>query len=775
MSLGSSGAWAQTSGSPSVVIAVIDSGVDLTHPDLSPNLWVNPGEIPGNGIDDDVNGWNFVDGTNNVQDMIGHGTLVAGVAAARTNNAIGIAGVCGQCRILPVKITQLSGFANYSDIAAGINYAVAKGAKVINLSVGGYADSQAVQAALANAASQNALVVAGAGNDNKSDPFYPAAYPNVLAVAGTTSADVKYTSSNYGAWVDLSAPGENILSTTLGDYASDTGTSYATPFVSGAAGLLFSLHPDWTVAMVKAQLTHTTDPIDSLNPTLAGKLGAGRLNAGTAMQAPHPILTYGGYSGNGTASLRPDFGSTVNLSVTLANDWADASGVSATLSSTDAFVTVKTAVTAFAPILSGQSKSNTTPLVFDIAAGAGYSHAIPLKLEVSANGGTYTTSLNFTITTRSSEEPVAGTIDTDTVWTSDKAWKVTNNVFVDSGATLTIQPGTTVKFAGNYSLTILGKLIAQGTVAQPIRFEPYTAGATWNRIFFDDPSTDALADGSGVYQSGNILQYVTISGAASGLTCTTATPYLDHLTLLGGGITCSLGATPLWLLDANLAGTVNITQSSASVVRGKFSGGDVTLPANSIVTEGVYGGGLTIQGAGTASGTQVSGALTIQGNGTVTAATVGSLNITGGGDVQKVTAGGGISIASGQVLDSTLNGGSITTSGVATLTGNTLASGGIAAGAGSTISHNNIENSAGNGISSDGSSTVTYNRVVGCAGNGIVAAGGTIENNLIANTTGNGMEASGGSLRNNTFTGNKGNALYLSGVPTAFDHNNFGP
>ena len=212
-------AWDVVTGTPSIVIALIDSGVDTTHPDLAGKLWVNPGEMSGNGIDDDnngyiddVNGWNFVANSNDVSDDSGHGTQVAGVADAATNNGVGIAGMCWRCRVMPVKVMQASGVANYSDIAAGVIYAANKGAQVINLSLGGYADSATLHAAI-DAASSTAVIVGGAGNDNVSTPFYPAAYSNALAVAATTISDIKASFSNYGAWVDVAAPGVAITTT----------------------------------------------------------------------------------------------------------------------------------------------------------------------------------------------------------------------------------------------------------------------------------------------------------------------------------------------------------------------------------------------------------------------------------------------------------------------------------------------------------------------------------------------------------------------------------
>ena len=148
-------AWDVVTGTETVVIAVVDSGIDTTHPDLVANLWNNPGEIPDNGVDDDnngyiddVQGWNFVSGSNDIFDGNGHGTQVAGVLAAVTDNGQGIAGVCWNCRVMPVKVMAVSGVSNYSDIALGVEYAADKGAHVINLSLGGYAYSNALQEAI---------------------------------------------------------------------------------------------------------------------------------------------------------------------------------------------------------------------------------------------------------------------------------------------------------------------------------------------------------------------------------------------------------------------------------------------------------------------------------------------------------------------------------------------------------------------------------------------------------------------------------------------------
>lgn len=269
--------------------------IDFVHPDLSSRLWINPGEIADNGLDDDNNGfiddlrgWDFVYADNDPADDNGHGTQVAGVASAVTNNAAGIAGVCWSCQIMPVKVMQAGGVANYSDIAAGMIYAAQKGAQVINVSLGGYSDSALLSAAVQSAVTDyGAVVVAGAGNDNQSTSFYPAAYEVVLAVAGTSQDDSKTDFSNYGEWVDLSAPAIDILTTFQGgDYGTVEGSSFAAAFTSGTAALLVSQHADWSSDNIRAQLIQTAESITAANPGFAGQLGRGRLNAALALNTP---------------------------------------------------------------------------------------------------------------------------------------------------------------------------------------------------------------------------------------------------------------------------------------------------------------------------------------------------------------------------------------------------------------------------------------------------------------------------------------------------------
>ena len=217
-------AWDINTNCTTITVAVIDTGVDYNHPDLTANIWSNVGEIAGNGIDDDANGfiddirgWDFVQGDNDPMDFAYHGTHVAGTIGASGNNTIGGTGVCWNSTIMPLRVLDSTGSGFTSDIIAAVNYAVANGVKVINMSLGGPNPSVLMDAAIANA--PNVLFVIAAGNDatnNDTTPSYPASYnqPNIISVAATTQTDGLAYFSNYGATsVDVGAPGTNIRST----------------------------------------------------------------------------------------------------------------------------------------------------------------------------------------------------------------------------------------------------------------------------------------------------------------------------------------------------------------------------------------------------------------------------------------------------------------------------------------------------------------------------------------------------------------------------------
>jgi subtilisin family serine protease len=304
-------AWKIQTGNPNLVVAVIDTGVDYTHPDLKDNIWNNTGEIPDNGEDDDGNGYtddvigyDFGDYNNDPQDdsfgvIKGHGTHVAGTIAAKGNNELGVIGVAHNVKIMPLKISDDSGNIATSNIVLALHYAVDKGVKILNGSWGRIRSTsrQAIFDCIKRAETKGVLFINSAGNNGAnldvikdfedgsySDLAYPSAFdlPNIISVANTTKDDVFSDDSNYGAnTVDLGAPGTLILSTYPGgEYYLNSGTSMAAPHVAGAAALLWSEYPCLTYQQVKSILMNSGDTLpDLVGATVSGK----RLNVHKAL------------------------------------------------------------------------------------------------------------------------------------------------------------------------------------------------------------------------------------------------------------------------------------------------------------------------------------------------------------------------------------------------------------------------------------------------------------------------------------------------------------
>jgi hypothetical protein len=430
-----------------------------------------------------------------------------------------------------VKAMQASGVANYSDIAAAMNYAAAKGAQVINISLGGYADSATLRTAI-EVASSTAVIVGGAGNDNVSTPFYPAAYSNVLAAASTTISDTKASFSDYGPWVDVAAPGVAISTTfSGGDYGTSEGTSLSAPLVAGLAGLIKSAHPDWSPALVRAQIIHTTAAITET------QLGSGRVDAASAIQAPQPLFSISSYTVNGTANGRPDPNSGNALMVNVTNDWLDATNVVGTLSESDPFVTVVTSTASFGNIASGATQSSSV-FSFTAASGAGYNHPIAFTLNLSADDGAYTATFPLTITTQTGIVLVSGFISSDMTWTRDHIYELVSNVQVDPGVALTIQPGTVVQAQAGRILQIAGTLIADGQPNAPIIFTSAaskTHGA-WGPINFVSSAISATVDADGNYVSGSIIRYARIE-YGTGIGILKMLPYISNDTFIRNSAT----------------------------------------------------------------------------------------------------------------------------------------------------------------------------------------------------------------------------------------------
>ena len=281
------------------VIAIIDSGIDLAHPDLVGKLWANPLETPANGVDDDANsyvddivGWDFVSGDGVPEDGYGHGTHVSGIAGAATNNEQGIAGAAWGSRLMILRALGDDGRGTYANIALAIHYAADNGADVINLSLGGTAPSTALAEQIVYATDHGCLVVAAAGNSGVQGVLYPAAIDGVLGIAASTSLDQPYSGNSRGPELDVTAPGVGIYATLRsGLYGVMTGTSMATPHVSAVAALLQSYRTDLTWQQTAQAITSTAVDIDV--PGWDDRTGWGRIDAAAALASiPHPSYPY---------------------------------------------------------------------------------------------------------------------------------------------------------------------------------------------------------------------------------------------------------------------------------------------------------------------------------------------------------------------------------------------------------------------------------------------------------------------------------------------------
>ena len=291
--IGAPQAWDISTGT-GVVVAVVDSGVDFSHPDLAASQWTNTDEIPGNHIDDDrngyvddVHGWDFISSDNDPSDVVeGHGTHVSGTIAASANNGQGIVGVAFNAHVMAVRALDINGEGTSESLSKSIIYATNNGADVINASWGGSGGTDsAIASAVSYALAHGVVFVAAAGNDGNGVPVeFPANLPGVIAVAATDRNDAIANFSNTGNALSLAAPGVDILSCFPGaDYQSLDGTSMATPHVSGVVALLLSYWPQYTVAQVKSALTQNTDDLGAHG--FDTTFGYGRLNAQKVMAA----------------------------------------------------------------------------------------------------------------------------------------------------------------------------------------------------------------------------------------------------------------------------------------------------------------------------------------------------------------------------------------------------------------------------------------------------------------------------------------------------------
>ena len=501
-------------GSSSVVVAVIDTGVDYTHPDLAANMWVNTAEIPDNGIDDDGNGYvddiygaNTIADNGDPMDDHGHGTHVAGIIGA-ANNREGIVGVAYNAKIMAVKAGQSTGVFNQSDIAEAILYAYEMGADVINMSFGGSAISLAVQEALETAYTRSTLV-ASAGNDGAPNetadyydplPNYPAALSYVVGVmsVGALGIESSFTNWDVNAFNSLEyevyAPGEAILSTLPGgDYGLLSGTSMAAPVVSGAAALLRSYFTDrdmYPSRYIAAQLSATSgDEAACINPLkhTVGGLPHNlpmRLNVYDALtKVPTPdVSLYDWYmfdsetlaegnNGDGVA----DAGETIDISPVLRNRWGMSEDTIITidtdsgLGGSNPYVELLTSSVNYDSVGTYSTKDELVYNESGIVIGAENT----LKIKIADNcPNDYLISLNVTVTcgnaldskdnnTYTTESAIefwvrngvvlTRQITEDETWTKDNYYIIPSSLYIAEGATVTVEPGTQIQFWSNDS------------------------------------------------------------------------------------------------------------------------------------------------------------------------------------------------------------------------------------------------------------------------------------------------------------------------------------
>ena len=287
-------AWRFTTGNRSVILAVIDTGIDYLHEDLQENIWTNSKEIPANGVDDDGNGlvddfygYDFVSNDSDPFDDNQHGTHVAGTIGAKGNNGVGTVGVCWEVSLMALKAFDENGNGTVGDAIAAISYAVQNGAKVINASWGLDERSKALEEASRFAADAGVLIVAAAGNNRTEAPSYPASFETVLSVGATNAKDARADFSNFGSFVDVAAPGAEIMSTLPENkYGFLSGTSMAAPHVSGMAALVLSRFPTYTRQELFDILVNSVDTMVFDQP-----IGNGRINLSIAVQMDQPLPT----------------------------------------------------------------------------------------------------------------------------------------------------------------------------------------------------------------------------------------------------------------------------------------------------------------------------------------------------------------------------------------------------------------------------------------------------------------------------------------------------
>jgi len=496
------------------VIAIIDTGVDITHPDLKDNIWTNQAEIDGrddydndrNGFKNDIHGWDFINNTPKMRDNNSHGTHVAGIAAA-ANNGVGIVGANPQALIMPVTVLQSDGIGDNATLIRGIDYAVNNGATVINMSIGTYANSNALRQALENAY-QSAVIVAAAGNDNrciyKSHPHktpppmpcFPAAYSFVLGVQATTPSGSLASFSNYdddgplsscestvqdpdGFNYELKAPGTQILSSIPGGrYVEYQGTSMASPLVAGAVSVLLMVkqYDNWEILW--GDLLHSDNIAGAYNVTKRpAELDITRIMLRDRNEQTDGDLKYYDVNVGETLNIYPvirtTFGSASNIKLKVVVP----SGVEVITNDVD-----------FGFNLDAYGKmTSKNPLTIKVPDEMPNASEIKITVQATCQESDKTCSNSFTLHV-ANRYTLKGMLTEDMTLTPEHVYYVSGRVGVSEGTTLTIKPGTRLEFGKDAGLFGFGTLNIKGTPEAPIIMTAYDKTRLWSGIYSHKPS-----------------------------------------------------------------------------------------------------------------------------------------------------------------------------------------------------------------------------------------------------------------------------------------------
>lgn len=479
------------------VIAILDTGVDITHPNLKDNIWTNTAEAEGeegydddgDGYVDDLHGWDFINNTGKIADYNMHGTHVAGIAAA-ANNGLGIVGANPLARIMPVTVLQSDGQGDIATLARGLEYAAAKGATVINMSLGTYADSKVLKNALAKAY-QSSVIVAAAGNDKKAiykecssidkpnfGPMYPAAYSFVLGVQATEQGGGLAKFSNFdcdgptysvmgtdGVNYELSAPGVDIMSTVpYGGYKSLNGTSMSAPLVAGGISALQMVKGYNSQEMLWGDLIHSANFAEAYNIT--------ERPAELDLLAMEICDTIAGGNGDGII----DAGETIAFYPTLRTTWGEAKNVKLSFISTGveyedaSLYDVQSQDVDFGYTLSAYAQEKSAnPIIVKFKEGIADRRIIRMKFQATADNTPQPLSAEYNVCV-SNAVKLGGMITENMTLTADKHYRVLKDLAIPEGVTLKIEPGTKLIMNTGVGISAAGVLDAHGEPGKMIVF-----------------------------------------------------------------------------------------------------------------------------------------------------------------------------------------------------------------------------------------------------------------------------------------------------------------